>query len=73
MRIFHALLFELNLIFGWRFSLTILTVGMHPFDCKYTILSFPKMLMALTTCMGRGRGGSVEKEGGRVNRASHYY
>ena len=31
-----------------------LVVGMHPLDCKYTILSFP---IALTTCMGReGRG-----------------
>ena len=42
-----------------------LAVGMHPLDCKYTILSFPKMLIALTTCMGRGERGSVEKEGAR--------
>ena len=33
-----------------------LAVGMDPLDCKYTILSFPEMLMALTTCMGRGEG-----------------
>ena len=37
---------------------TLLAVGMHPLDCKYTILSFPKMLIALTTCRGgRKRGG----------------
>ena len=30
-----------------------LAVGMHPLDCKYTILSFPTMLLALTNCMGR--------------------
>ena len=28
-------------------------------DCKYTILSFPKMLIALTTCMGREEEGGV--------------
>ena len=36
-----------------------LAVGMHPLDCKYTILSFPKMLIALTTCMGREEEGGV--------------
>ena len=48
---------------------------MHPLDCKYTILSFPKMLITLTTGMGRGglEGESVEKEGARVKWASHYY
>ena len=51
-----------------------LPVGMHPLDCKYTILSFPEMLIALTTCMGRWERveGSVEKEGARIKRASHY-
>ena len=47
---------------------------MHPLDCKYTILSFPKMLIALTNPYGKGgRGGSAVKEGARVKRASHYY
>ena len=41
-----------------------LAVGMHPLDCKYTILSFPKMLITLTTCIGRGDRG----EGGVLKR-----
>ena len=35
-----------------------LAVSMHPLDCKYSILSFPKMLIALTTCMGRRERGA---------------
>ena len=34
-------------------------VGMHPLDCKYTILSFLKMLITLITCMGREEEGGV--------------
>ena len=43
-----------------------LAVGIHPLDCKYTFLSFPKMLNALTTCTGS------EKEGTGVKWAGHY-
>ena len=37
-----------------------LAVGISPLDCNYTFLSFPKMLTALTICMGR-EGGSVKR------------
>ena len=43
--------------------------GMHPLDCKYTILSFAKMLIVLTACMGRG---GLKREGARIKRAGHY-
>ena len=48
-----------------------LAVGIHPFDCKYTFLSFLKMLIALTACMGREE--VCEKVGPIVKWASHYY
>ena len=41
-----------------------LAVGMHLLDCKYTVLSFLKMLITLTTCMGSVGGG----EGGVFKR-----
>ena len=31
-----------------------LAVGIRPLGCKYTFLSFTKMLTALRTCMGQG-------------------
>ena len=31
------------------------------------------MLIALTTCVGRGERGSLEKEGARAKQASYYY
>ena len=47
-------------------------VGILPLECKYTSLSFLKMLTALTTCMGR-KGGGGAKEATIVEWASHYY
>ena len=44
-----------------------LAVGIRPLDCKYTFLSFPKMLTAVTTRTGREGGGGGEKEGMGVN------
>ena len=38
-----------------------LAVSILPLDCKYTFLSFPKMLTALTTCTGRGGGRRVRE------------
>ena len=45
-----------------------LAVGIRPLDCKY----ISEMLIELTTCTGRGGGGSVEKEGTGVKWESHY-
>ena len=51
-----------------------LAVSILPLECKYTSLSFLKMLTALTTCMGWGGvGGGGAKKATKVKWASHYY
>ena len=52
-----------------------LAVGMHPLDCKYTILSIiSENADRIDNLHGKGgRGASVVKELARVKQASHYY
>ena len=72
----QAQMYEINYI-DWqqdKSSWNFVVGSSHaPLGLQIYILSFPKMLIALTTCMGSGERMSIEKEGVRVKWATHYY